>query len=369
MIEQVRTAYMYLLIMGIGVVLFLFSVMVPVLSSNADFSIYNSSWNGCSELGKDVYSTGSFLPTVDVSGSTEDRIVHNSFSELKGELKPADSVILIIGPDLEFDSKEGSFMHDFLLRGGTLLLADDVGTGNGLLGYLNTSTRITGELMVDLSFMKSSEFSVTTELADHEVTRNVSQLLLNYPSTISASPRARSIVNSSKTSWLDLDEDKVLDGSEPEGPFPLLTIESYGKGELIVLSEPSLLINQMREKMDNGIFVSNLISYVSSGREVMVIDESHRDLTNPVQLANLFISDFNTEEKVGIMVGVTLLFLFFNTPLPRKLLRTVKTFLARVLSEGIGLEKETVDPVQVVMAKHPEWDRRILERLIREIDS
>ena len=117
MIEQVKTAYRYLLVMGSGAVLLLLSVMVPVVSSSADFSIYNTGWNGCSQLGRDTYSSGSLLPTVDIHASTEEVIAHSSFADMDDVLEPESSVIIIIGPDVPFTGREGRFAHTFLTEG------------------------------------------------------------------------------------------------------------------------------------------------------------------------------------------------------------------------------------------------------------
>ncbi|MEA3558271.1 MAG: DUF4350 domain-containing protein [Candidatus Thermoplasmatota archaeon] len=368
MIEQVRTAYRYFLIMGIGVVLFLFSIMVPILSSDADFSIYNTSWNGCSDLGRDVYRTGSFLPTIDISSSSEERVVHNSFNELEVTSSPGDTTIIIIGPDMEFTADEGRYVNDFLGKGGRLLLADDVGTGNSLLGYLNTSSRISNDIMMDLSYMKKGEFAVTLDMAPHPITENLTHLLMNYPSTIIPGISAVSIINSSGTSWLDTIRNERIDPEETEGPFPILTIEDYGNGELLLLSEPSLLINQMKDQMDNGPFASDLINYISEGRKTIVIDESHRDLANPVQLANIFITDTSPGEKVGIMTAVIAIFIIVSSPLPKRTLSLIQKGTSRILSEKIE-KKEKIDPIKEVMNRHPDWDRRTLEKIVTGIGA
>ncbi|MGA1873740.1 MAG: DUF4350 domain-containing protein [Thermoplasmatota archaeon] len=369
MIEQVRTAYRYLLVMGAGLVLLMLSVMVPVLSSDADFSIYNTGWNGCSEIGKDTYSQGSFVPTIDLSGSTKDRVVHNSFSEMGSNIRPHRSALMIIGPDISFSREEGEFAHDFLMKGGLILVADDVGTGNELLGYLNTTTRITGRTMLDLSFMKSAKFSVTTEFSSHEITRNLTMILLNMPSTISPSASADPVVNSSRTSWLSMDGDQKWDAGEPQGPFPILTIERYGSGTLIVLSEPSLLINQMRGEMDNGIFVNNLIDFISVDRENIVIDESHRDLANPVQFTNSFVAALDPYQKVGLLVLISVIFIVLSTSYPRRSLSWLRDRIDRLLSEKTVERSDEVPPLEAVMNKHPDWDRRVLDRLVMDIEG
>jgi hypothetical protein len=367
MIEEIKTAYRFLIVMGVGGILFLFSVLVPVLSSDADFSIYNSSWNGCSTLGREAYQTGSFLPTIDISSSSEEKVVHSSFADLSDQLDPTDSAIMIIGPELDFDIDEGRFVHDFLNEGGMVLLADDVGSGNQLLGYLNTSTRVSGEIMIDLSFMKKAEFAVTNDLVPHNITEGVETLLMNYPSTISHSKETRPLINSSGASWQDRTRNGRRDVGEPLGPFSILTVEKYGKGQLIVLSEPSFLINNMRNQMDNSQLVSNLIDYISRERDTLVIDESHRDLTNPVQVANIFVGRLNLGEKVGILIGLSVFFLIISTPYPKLIWKRLESLLNKLLTEEEQSGPGPSEVIDEVLGRHPDWDRNQLERYIQEI--
>lgn len=367
MIEEIKTAYRFLIVMGIGALFFLFSVLVPVLSSNADFSIYNSSWNGCSSLGREAYGTGSFLPTIDISSSSEERVVHSSFSDLGSQVDPKGTAMMIIGPELDFDGDEGDFAHDFLMNGGILFLADDVGSGNQLLGYLDTDTRISGNIMIDLSFMKKAEFAVTNDLTPHNITEGVGTILMNFPSTISPSKEAKTLINSSGASWLDRTRNQKRDIGEPLGPFSILTIEDYGKGTLIVLSEPSLLINQMRDEFDNSILISNLIDFITKDRGSLVIDESHRDLTNPVQVANLFVGRLNIQEKMGVLIGLSLVFIILSTPYPKRLWKRLEMLLNKLLSEEEKTKPHPSEILDTVISRHPDWDRSVLERFINEI--
>jgi hypothetical protein len=372
MIEQVKIAYRYLLVMGIGMILFIFSIMVPILSSDADFSIYNTGWNGCSEIGKNVYETGSFLPTIDLTASSEEMVVHNSLSELPGGLDEVSSCIFIIGPGTDFDDDEGKFIDGFLNKGGLVLLADDIGSGNDLLSKLDTSTRITGRTMLDLAYMKNSSFSVTTEFSDHPINNDLTMLLMNHPSTVAPSNDARIIINSSKTAWLSLDGNDRWDDGEPLGPFPLLSIENYGRGTLIVLSEPSLLINNMNDdkRMDNGIFVRNLIEFMTDGRNTTIIDESHRDLTDPVQLSNNFISFMDrTEEKIAVLILISAIFIILNTSYPKRSLKSLRRIIEKILTEKTKVETSNKSLVDIVMERHPEWDKRMLEKIVKDIEG
>ncbi|MCK5773343.1 MAG: hypothetical protein KAH57_06100 [Thermoplasmata archaeon] len=369
MIEQVRAAYRYLFVLGLGAVLLAISIMVPVISSSADFSIYNTGWNGCSDLGKETYETGSFLPTIDLSATTKEVVAHRSFASGELDINPAATSIIIIGPEVTFTREEGEFTHEFLTEGGVMLIADDFGTGNDLLSYLETSTRISGRKMVDLSFMKIPELSVSTDMAQHRITRNVSMLLFNYPSTVIPSISAVPIVNSSQTSWLENEEDTLQTINEGSGPFPILTIERYGEGALIVLSEPSLLINQMKKKMDNGLFASNLIHYLSEGRNTILIDEAHHDLNDPVHIIDSFQQGFDPAERIGLLIGLCSIFLMYEVGIHRKLFSMLERLQSIIFKEDEPDRPDRDDIFRSLMLGHPTWDEVTLNRLMDDIEG
>jgi uncharacterized protein DUF4350 len=375
MIQQVKTAYMYLIVMGIGITLVILSIMVPVVSSDADFSLYNTEWNGCSKFGYGIYNTGSFVPTVDISGSSQKSIQHETLDKLDGDITPKDSCIIIIGPQTDFidskDENEVGFLDDFLRSGGIVLLADDFGSGNELLKRLNTTTRISKTPMLDLAFMENPNYPVIEEMSDHPITKDVSMLILNIPSTITPSRKAEPIFNSSSNSWLDVNGNIEKDEEEPFGPFPIMTVERYGRGELIVLSEPSLLINNMYKKnrSDDTIFVQNLIDYLTEGRNATIIDEAHRDINDPVSITNQFVSYIDDPyKKIGVLITISVIFIILNTSYPRRSLEGVRRIIERLLAERPE-KKDGRSPLEITMEKHPDWDRRVLERIVNDIEG
>ena len=172
MIEEMKTVYRYLIVMGAGLLFLMISLMIPVLSTDADFSVYNRDWNGCSKLGKEVYGTGSLLPSIDISGSSEEIVAHSSLTEMSDLLEPESSVIIIIGPRTDFNDDEIGSVDTFLRRGGLLFLADDFGTGNELLSGLDTDTRISGEMMLDLAYrllVRARIDGVLREMLEHSL--------------------------------------------------------------------------------------------------------------------------------------------------------------------------------------------------------
>ncbi len=80
-------------------------------------------------------------------------------------------------------------------------------------------------------------------------------------------------MNTSEGAWVEEGED-----TKRIGKSPVMSIEDYGDGELILISDPSIMINSMIDKLDNGVIVSNLLNYISEDRTDIIIDESHRKI-------------------------------------------------------------------------------------------
>ena len=76
---------------------------------------------------------------------------------------------------------------------------------------------------------------------------------------LSALPMGQFIASSSIASWLDSDANRAQDIGEPKGPFPVIARERLGQGSIILLSDPSVLINGMREQLDNAVLADNLL--------------------------------------------------------------------------------------------------------------
>lgn len=363
MIEEMKTAYKYLIVIGAALLLLAISVTVPLISSNADFSIYNTGWNGCSSLAKDVYSTGSLLPTIDIGSSSRQRIMHEPLSDLRNVLDPEDSSLIIIGPSSDFSKEEGRFVHDLLSSGGKVLLADDIGRGNQLLGMLNTTSRFSSGKMVDLSFMKKAEFAVASEMGDHSITAGITSVLLNHPSIVIPSPYSRQLMGSSSSSWIDSNENLLNDEDEVQGPFSLLTIEGYGKGELILLSDPSIMINNMLPRMDNALLVQNILSHITDNRSTVVIDESHRDTTDPVRVIGSFTGSIGGTEKIAVLLVIILAFFLVQTDLLRWSIRRIRSAVDSWLKEEVRDVQDIDMTIDGIMKRHPDWNRDTLYKL------
>jgi hypothetical protein len=244
---------------------------------------------------------------------------------------------------------------------------------------MGAASRFSGKLVIDLSFEKKPEFSVCFDLIQDPLTTNVTSLLLNYPSTIFRNGTTLEVVGStSVASWLDTNNNRVQDPGEPQGPFPVIARELLGLGSILLLSDPSVLINGMRTYLDNGVFVDNLVTMMCSGRSTVYFDESHRTFLDPVSITTRFTGQVSTNAKVILIAAAFVLALWVSTSIvenavawtAKRARRLWSISIGRVLSirsKGISPEAKGPDEViEEVSAAHPAWRPGLIKYAVTE---
>ena len=377
---RVRRGFAAVGAMAIAVVLLIVSMAAPIVSTSADFSIFNSGWNGTSKLAILTYKAGKFAPDFQVKSSgTEITITQLGLDEIS--LDPVTSALVVIGPGKAFTSAEGRIVGDFVRNGGKLLLADDFGTGNSLLIGMGATSRFSNDLVMDLAFDKQPEFSVVYDLRTNPITTNVSTLLLNYPSSLTIGGGTEAIAFSSVASWLDTNGNRLQEWGEPRGPFPIVARERLGAGSILLLSDPSVLINGMAAHMDNAIFGANLIDEVCNERTAVFFDESHRTFFDPIAVTMQFtghVSD-NAKAVIAVLAFVLALWIFTDV-VDRTVVWTVRKTKALfyAIVEALGLRflrKKAPSPptamskeelLEKIVQEHPDWRTGLVRYLLRE---
>jgi hypothetical protein len=381
MLSRLRKGYAAVAVMAIALTLLIISMTAPVASSSADFSIFNSGWNGTSDLAVLTYEAGKFAPAFKVqSTGTDVTIEQVDLATL--DLDPATDALAIIGPTKAFTSEEGAHVGDFVRAGGEILLADDFGNGNSLLQGIGATSRFGDDLVVDLAYEKLPEFSVLFDLKEDPLTVNVTTLLLNYPSSLTINETTTEVVASSSiASWQDTNGNRLQEWGEPRGPFPIVARESLGTGSIILISDPSILINGMRDKMDDGIFGANVIDELCNERTTVYFDESHRTYLDPVSITLEFTGEISDNAKAGLAAVAFFLTLWISTDLVERAYTILKRRIVQLVSwimrllpfrlskprspvkaKPLGLEELVAKAVE----EHPEWRTGLVRYLVRE---
>ncbi|UCE44929.1 MAG: DUF4350 domain-containing protein [Methanobacteriota archaeon] len=349
----------------------------PIVSSSADFSIFNSGWNGTSELAVSTHRAGKFSPSFELRSTGGDiSLVRSGFDDI--ELNPTSDALAIIGPTKAFSYDEGTSVGEFVRGGGSLLIADDFGSSNELLEAMGASSRFSGRLVIDLSFDKSPEFPICFDIVPDALTANVSALQLNYASTLVLGGSAEPLAYTSVASWLDADGDRRQEHGEPKGPFVILAREPLDSGEIILLSDPSVLTNGMREHLDNEMLSSNLVTVLTEGGLGLYIDESHRDYFDPVTVSMEITGVVSGNVKMALFTAAFILALWVATDVVDRAWiwargeasRAYLVSISKLRQRGakaLAHEEASVEGiVRELSASHPDWRDGTIRYVLKE---
>jgi len=262
-------------------IVFILSWMPIVLSilnkepSPPSFSIYNTNWDGCSKFKELIENDGFRVKTL-----------ISSLSMINRTKQPA--VLVIIGPSKPYSPSEimPNLLY-FLQSGGGILIADDFGSGNTILQFLQPfflfQVRFSDKVLMDAgSFDKNPVLPVITNFRSHPITSGVNSILLNYASAI-VGPNDTSLIllppiaSTTRFSWLDADHDYEYDTDEQVGPFTVVTAFEVLNGSVVIVSDSSIFINDMIERADNAKFALNIVNWLSDNNKsaTIIFDESH----------------------------------------------------------------------------------------------
>ena len=254
----------YALIAAIVVVAFLISV--PLLNTTKeDFSTYNTAWNGASDAkalaSSDGYTTRSVFAL--------------------SEIGSGDGVLFMLNPNssVSFSASDASTLQSFVKNGGVLVLANDFGNGNAVLSGLGVSAaRFNGSLLEDnVSKGVDAAHPLITDVNASGITAGVHELYFNYGTALDVSgTNVTVLARSAPTSYLSTSASANL--SATTGAHPVLATFTYGDGRIVLLSDPSVFINDMLGQADNQQLLTSMFANLTGGNTAapIMFDESHR---------------------------------------------------------------------------------------------
>ena len=220
-------------------------------TDNVDFSQYNTGWNGTSRF----FDQASGALLIQEPGA------------LVGY---RNATLLVIAPAGNYTPEETLVYRDFLAQGNRIVLFDDFGTGDQLLSGVGSAIRLPGTALAsaDQAFENASLVRVYPE-GNSSLVRNISGLTLNGPGSVEG---GTPFLSSSLFTWEDANGDFRLDRNETLGRFTVGASEQRGGGELVVIGDPSILINGMAGvDPGNERFISGLLGSAST----TLIDMTH----------------------------------------------------------------------------------------------
>lgn len=263
--------------------------------SEGDFNMYNPAWNGMTQFSGN-HSIGQIGAISDLSAAGEN------------------TTLLIVGPTKNFTAGESAQVGAFMQRGGLVVVMDDFGTANSLLFSLNSSVTLNQlPLCDDNSYYKQYSFPIITDIVQTDLTSNVNELVLNHPSTLKVKGNATILASTSNLGWIDKNANLWIDGEESYGKYPVIASAHFGKGKLVVISDPDVIVNVMLDKGNNSVFASDILK---SG--VVYVDMSHGQKVPPMATAFYIIK----YDQVAQVLCSLLVFLAGLAVYRRKTLRS-----------------------------------------------
>jgi hypothetical protein len=220
-----------------------------------DFMVGNTTWNGVRAFSEYVSAT----QLESVNNLPED----------------PETSILISVPYVQYSSEELEKIRIFVDSGGTLLLADDYGYGNQLLEYLGVTMRFNGKPMLDKLFCYKTQWF--PKITDFTTPGDFQCVILNHATALQNAPATQVIAWTAESSYIDSNENLTWDEGEIKGRLPGAAKTSVGRGTLIVIGDPSLMINTMVNRADNFAFINFLLE--DRNEKNVLFDISHLSQT------------------------------------------------------------------------------------------
>ncbi len=254
----------------------------------SQLSAYDNGWDDLSKFRGDILGMPLNLSV---------RTVASSSASLIDILDARGMLYIAIGVERSYTFAEWRAIRYFLSRGGTVIIADDYGYANSLLrfnGYVDNPAVSHISDTPEVQYLFSGD-----TLADIRVDRNPRlvrvtvpiwvgldyEILLNDPSCFilndnwmdqdpweraQGDNEARIVANSSAFGWIDENRNGARDPGEKSGEYPII-IEQEG---MLLISDPSIFINDMYERMDNRRFAQALIARTVPVNGTVIFDES-----------------------------------------------------------------------------------------------
>ena len=307
--------------LGFGVVLSMVIVLglASVYPNVDDLWVENGFWNGLS-----TFHDSQELTRV------------SRLADLGSLSNLGSSTLFIIGPYQDFTTGDADRLTDFLLQGGRLVLADDYGTGNQLLGLLGLDARFDAVVLRDPIFR---EKNILMPIIETQGISSVGSVVLNIPT------RLLNVQDSTVVAWsspVSYATETLEDIAVEYNRHPVIAEIPYGGGYVVLISDSSIFINSMITRGDNQA----LVDYLSQG--TALLDEAHsmRNRLTVVQTGLHRISSF---------------FSYFEV-------RYITTLLAvaLIMSLRFDIKSQPVNHVEELLKQHPEYDRSLIEWLQNE---
>jgi hypothetical protein len=315
-------------------------------TSTAAFGTFNSEWNGASDLQEEANS-------VDV----DSQIIRDTSQY--GNVSANGTIAVILSPKTGYGPTEAERVNRFVRNGGTVLVAEDFRDHTDeLLADLGADARIDGQPLRDDRYnYRGSDLPVARNVSEHPLVGSVTSVTLNH-GTVVRPNGATVLVSTSDYAYVDANLNGELDDQEALDSYPVATVEQVGEGRVIVVGDPSLLINAMLDRPGNQAFVRSMFS----AHDRVLLDYSHAGELPLLSVAVLVLRDSTALQALLSSIGITVIGVWTRRP---DLLQQVRDKLSGNKSESIYTEPAEL--TAFVQHRHSDWDDERIQRVVKEI--
>jgi hypothetical protein len=345
----------YALIVTLVVVALLISV--PLLNTTKeDFSTYNTAWNGASDAkaltSREGYTARSIFTLSQIGSS-------------------GNGVLFMLNPNssVDFTGSDASALQSFVKNGGVLVLANDFGNGNAVLNGLGVSSaaRFNGSLLADnVSKVGDAAHPLVTDVTTAGLTAGVHELYFNYGTALDTSGRNVTVLaRSAPTSYLSTAGSNATIEAVT-GARPVLATLSYGNGRIVLLSDPSVFINEMLSQGNNQQLLTSMLANLTGGNKAapIMFDESHR-AAPPVW--SMFYDRINADDTIKYSVVILFVAAFVIGINANALAQRLKRKDMGPTPDELPVNEEAV--ITDIVREHPEWRRSRVKGFLQQLQQ
>ncbi len=241
----------------------LITLIVSLLSiwfypSMQDFMAANATWNGTRRF------------SIEFNAK-----IPESLDNLPAASKEAGQRTLIVIPILDYSEEELLLIRNFVDDGGTLLVLDDYGKGNTIMSYMGLGLRFSGASLLDPLFSyKNQRMPRAVDFTPQLKESGIDTITLNHATALVNVGAGEALAWSSGASFLDGDGNGAFGKGDVKGPFVVAAEIKLGKGNVIAVADPSIMIDSMVGKDNNYEFMRYLTRRGDDAGTIL-IDGSH----------------------------------------------------------------------------------------------
>jgi hypothetical protein len=150
---------------------------------------------------------------------------------------------------------------------------DNFGSGNEILKFVGSEIRFSGRLLADPLFnLKNSRLPRILDFAPSPLTVGVEGLVFNHATVLTGISATQAAATSSSVSYLGVDSSGQGAAGASRGPFPVLALEPHKDGNLVTISDSSIVINSMLSQADNRRLFRNAVDLGGANARVFLDD-------------------------------------------------------------------------------------------------